>query len=280
MADNYLEKKMEEHLKGSPNRRSPRLSPSGNRIGKLTVDFPPRRVYVTGGASGIGAAIVKAFCDAGCKVAFCDKDTKNGPSTAQRCGAQFHPLDVTDTSALMASILRVQEQWGAIDVMVNNVGVGDFKPFEESTLDDFRRVLDTNLIPVWLTAHAMALQTPDADCHRRIINISSTRHAMSEPGTEAYSASKGAIASLTHALMASLAEKHITVNCISPGWIHTGDQEALREADHRFHPSGRVGLPQDIASMCVYLASPAADFINGENIVIDGGVTRKMIYPE
>lgn len=280
MADNYLEKKMEEHLRGASLHRQKRLSPSGNRPGKLTVDFLPRRVYITGGAAGIGAATVKAFCDAGCKVAFCDIDTKTGTTTAQRSGAQFHPLDVTDTNALEASLRRVQEQWGAIDVMVNNVGVGNFKPLEDSTLDDFRHVLDTNLIPVWITANAMSLQTPDPDCHRRIINICSTRHAMSEPGTEGYSASKGAIASLTHALMASLAPKGITVNCISPGWIECGDYPALRSADHEFHPSGRVGRPQDIAAMCVFLASPAADFINGENIVIDGGVTRKMIYPE
>lgn len=280
MADNYLEKKMEEHLKGGPQHRTRRLSPSGNRPGKLTVDFPPRRVYVTGGASGIGAAIVKAFCDAGCKVAFCDIDTKSGAATAQRCGAQFHPLDVTDTAALEASIHRVQEQWSAVDVMINNVGIGNFKSLEDSTLEDFRHVLDTNLIPVWVTAHAMALQDPAPDCHRRIINICSTRYAMSEPGTEGYSASKGAIASLTHALMASLAPKSITVNCISPGWIECGDYSALRDIDHRFHPSGRVGRTADIASMCVFLASPAADFINGENIVIDGGVTRKMIYPE
>lgn len=278
MADNYLEKKMEEHMKGAP-QRPKRLSPAGNRPGKLSVDFPPRRVYVTGGASGIGSAIVKAFCDAGCKVAFCDKDARHGAATAQRCGAQFHSLDVTDTASLESSIRLVKERWGAVDVMVNNVGIGDFKPLEESTLDDFRRVLDTNLVPVWITARAMALQMPEADMHRRIINICSTRHAMSEPGTEAYSASKGAIASLTHALMASLAPKRITVNCISPGWIENGDYSALREVDHDFHPSGRVGRPEDIASMCLFLASPAADFINGENIVIDGGVTRKMIYP-
>lgn len=280
MADNYLEKKMEEHLKGGSQLHRQRLSPSGNRPGKLVVDFPPRRVYVTGGASGIGAAIVKAFCDAGCKVAFCDSDRRKGTATAQKCGAQFHPLDVTDTVALEASIRLVQERWGAIDVMINNVGIGNFKPLEESSLEDFRHVLDTNLIPVWVTAHAMALQAPEVDCHRRIINISSTRYLMSEPGTEAYSASKGAVSSLTHALMASLAPKGITVNCISPGWIENGDYTALRPEDHAFHPSGRVGRAADIASMCVYLASPAADFINGENIVIDGGVTRKMIYPE
>lgn len=280
MADNYLERKMEEYRAGALSKPKRHLSPTGNRRGKLTIDFPSRRVYVTGGASGIGAAIVKAFCDAGCRVAFCDKDKDKGAETAQRCGAQYHPLDVTDTSALEASLAKVRKAWGDIDIVVNNVGIGDFKPFDKANLEDFQRVIDTNVKPIWVTAKTMAMQEPDADAHRRIINISSTRHAMSEAGTEAYSASKGAVISITHALMASLAPKHITVNSISPGWIECNDYQSLREEDHLFHPSGRVGRPADIASLCIFLASPYADFINGENITVDGGVSHKMIYPE
>ncbi len=112
----------------------------------------------------------------------------------------------------------------------------------------------------------------------RIIQIASTRHLMSEPGGEAYGASKGGIVSLTHALANSLAGTGITVNCISPGWIHTGDPEKLRPQDHAQHPSGRVGKPSDIASMVMWLCSPENDFVNGENIYMDGGMTRKMIY--
>ncbi len=280
MADNYLERKMEEYRSGALKKTKKHLSPTGNRPGKLTIDFPSRRVYVTGGASGIGAAIVKAFCDAGCRVAFCDKDYDKGTKTAQRCGAQFHPIDVTDSNALKGSLSKVINAWGAIDVVVNNVGIAEFKPFEEANLEDFQRAIDTNVKPIWITAKAMAIQEPDPDAHRRIINISSTRQAMSEAGTEAYSASKGAIVSLTHALMASLASKHITVNSISPGWIECNNYDSLREEDHLFHPSGRVGKPSDVASICLFLTSPQADFINGENITVDGGVTHKMIYPE
>ena len=103
---------------------------------------------------------------------------------------------------------------------------------------------------------------------------------MSEPGSEGYAASKGGIYSLTHALALSLSEYHITVNAISPGWIQTQDYDTLREEDHLQHPSRRVGKPADIARMCVFLCNEQNDFINGENIVIDGGMTRKMIYCE
>lgn len=280
MADNYLERRMEEYRSGALAKNKRNLSPSGNKPGKFSIDFPPRRVYVTGGASGIGAAIVKAFCDAGCRVAFCDIDPDKGTETARKCGAQFHPLDVTDVQVLEASLAKVRHAWGDIDIIINNVGISHFMPFEEATLDDFQKVMDTNVRPIWITAKAMAAQTPNKNAHRRIINICSTRRKMSEAGTEAYSASKGAIRSITHALMMSLAPKGITVNCISPGWIECGDYSALRDEDHNFHPSRRVGLPADIASACIFLASPQADFINGEDITIDGGVTRKMVYPE
>jgi NAD(P)-dependent dehydrogenase (short-subunit alcohol dehydrogenase family) len=103
---------------------------------------------------------------------------------------------------------------------------------------------------------------------------------MSETGTEAYSASKGAIASITHALMMSFAPLGVTVNAISPGWIECGDYDALSSEDHLQHPSRRVGRPEDIARACLYLALPDNDFVNGENLVIDGGMTRKMIYTE
>lgn len=111
-----------------------------------------------------------------------------------------------------------------------------------------------------------------------MITISSTRHIQSEKGTEAYSASKGGVASLTHALMQSLSEFGITVNCISPGWIHTGNPEDLSQTDKLQHPSRRVGTPEDIARLCLFLSLPGNDFINGADIPVDGGMTRKMIY--
>ena len=281
MADNYLEKKMEEHRQGTPARRRPGISPAGRRRGEVVYNLGERTVFVTGGASGIGRAIVKAFCDAGCNVAFCDKDVKAGNATAQHTGSRFYPLDVTNADALKGAMTDFAQRRGIIDIVVNNVGIGDFKPLASLTLDDFDRVMATNVKPLIITSQFLAAQRADTPAdYGRIINIASTRAAMSEAGTEAYSASKGAIVSLTHALMMSLAPLRITVNCISPGWIETGDRTALRDIDHDFHPSRRVGTPEDIARMCLWLALPDNDFVNGENITIDGGVTRKMIYPE
>ncbi|KPD01381.1 Glucose 1-dehydrogenase 2 [Geobacillus sp. BCO2] len=103
---------------------------------------------------------------------------------------------------------------------------------------------------------------------------------MSEPNSEAYAASKGGLVALTHALAVSFADDRIRVNCISPGWIETGDYGQLRDIDHRQHPAGRVGKPDDIARACLYLCDEENDFITGVNLVIDGGMTRKMIYIE
>ncbi|HOP73043.1 MAG TPA: SDR family oxidoreductase, partial [Thermoclostridium caenicola] len=112
------------------------------------------------------------------------------------------------------------------------------------------------------------------------VNIASTRALMSEPNWEAYAATKGGIVALTHALAASLGKDRITVNAISPGWIETGDYTRLRPADHEQHLSGRVGKPEDIARACLYLTDKANDFVTGINLVVDGGMTRKMIYVE
>ena len=114
----------------------------------------------------------------------------------------------------------------------------------------------------------------------RIINICSTRYLMSESGSEAYAASKGGIYSLTHALALSMSKWHITTNSISPGWIQNKDYDQLRKEDHQQHPSQRVGRPEDIARACLFLCNPDNDFINGENITIDGGMTKKMMYIE
>jgi NAD(P)-dependent dehydrogenase (short-subunit alcohol dehydrogenase family) len=283
MADNYLEKKMEEHRSGKANRPAVRRTPTGAKPGTINVKFPVRRVFVTGGARGIGRAIVAAFCNAGCRVAFCDIDHKAGTATAQATGSQFHPVDVTDAVALDACVQRVIDAWGDIDVLINNVGVGNFGALTETSIQDFDTVIATNLRPVFITSRRLAIHRQslaEPNPFGRIINICSTRYKQSEPGTEGYAASKGGIDALTHSLMASLAPMHITVNAISPGWIENNNYDSLTEADHVQHPSQRVGRPEDIARMCMFLALPDNDFINGQNIVIDGGMTRKMIYVE
>lgn len=243
-------------------------------------------VFITGGANGIGKAIVKAFCEAGADVVFCDMDEAEGKKLndeMKNYKCSFTHLDVSGASALTNEMNTIISKKGNIDIIINNVGISVFGSILDTSIEDFDKVLDINLRPVFITAKLLAKhrsQHEELKTYGRIINMSSTRYLMSEPDTEAYSASKGAIVSLTHSLAISLSKYKITVNCISPGWIDTGHYGDLRPEDHAQHPSGRVGQPDDIARMCLFLCEPANDFINGQNIIIDGGMTKKMIYVE
>ena len=267
--------------------RGPETQPAGRGTEPLTEQveyrFPGRRVFVTGGARGIGRSIVEAFCRAGARVAFCDIDTVKGARTAAETGARFAEVDVCNGEALEACIAELFEAWGDLDVIINNVGISRFSPLVETSVEKFDRILATNLRPAFITSRALARHRtahPQANRYGRIINIASTRYLMSEPGSEGYAASKGGIRSLTHALALSLAPLHVTVNSIAPGWIEHANYEGLRPEDHAQHPSGRVGRPEDIARLCLFLCAEANDFIDGENITVDGGMTRKMIYVE
>lgn len=177
------------------------------------------------------------------------------------------------------------DTFGRIDVLVNNAGIFNPIPLEHRRPEEWLRVIGVNLN----SAYFFAGECADALRQSRgsIINIASTRALMSEPHTEAYSASKGGLVALTHALAISLGPE-VRVNCISPGWIDVSGWKktsvrapmALRDIDHRQHPVGRVGIPEDVAQTALFLASPEAGFITGQNIVVDGGMTRKMIYAE
>ena len=242
-----------------------------------------RRVFITGAAHGIGRAIAEAFVAAGDIVAFCDIDTKNGEELATATGARFFAIDVCDKEALENALQSLYNKWGDIDIIVNNVGISEFEPITESSVEHFDKVLSTNLRPAFITGRMMAIQrkkSGNTNNYGRIVNICSTRYLQSEPGSEAYAASKGGIWSLTHALAVSLAPYHITVNSIAPGWISVNENEILRPEDHAFHLSGRVGHGEDIAHACLFLCDKKSEFINGQCITIDGGVTKKMIYPE
>lgn len=255
-----------------------------NRKEEMTQTFSDKRVFVTGGASGIGRAIVIAFVERGARVAFCDVNETAARSLLERYPQLiFYPADVTDAEVLNRVVNTVINQFGDIDILINNVGISEFSPLVETSIEQFDRILSTNLRPVFITSRALAIHrnTPAgrAACGR-IINIASTRYLQSEPGSEGYAASKGGIVSLTHALAISLSDYRITVNAISPGWIQNSDYDQLKTSDHAQHPSGRVGRPEDIARLCLFLCESENDFINGQNITVDGGMTKKMIYEE
>ena len=287
IADNYIEKQREEYearkaaWEKARKYGKPAISQQNKSVPPITEK--KKRVFVTGGAEGIGKAIVQAFCNAGYRVAFCDKNETAGQQLGKETGTVFYQVDVSDQESLERCMQRIFLVWGDIDIIVNNAGISKFSPITETSIDDFDNILSVNLRPAFITSRLLAIHRksqPSRNPFGRIINICSTRYLMSEPGSEGYAASKGGIYSLTHALAVSLSEWHITVNSIAPGWIQNHDYEQLRTEDHTQHPSGRVGKPEDIARMCLFLSQEENDFINGENITIDGGMTKKMIYVE
>ena len=295
MADNYIEKQQElyearkaawKQAQKYGKKKSTTVHPVKSASCTPMASKPEtssKRVFITGGAEGIGKAIVEAFCLSGDQVAFCAINETAGQETAKATGSIFHKVDVSDKDALESCIQRILSEWNDIDIIVNNVGISQFSSITETSVEDFDKILSINLRPVFITSRLLAIHRKEQSSpnpYGRIINICSTRYLMSEPGSEGYAASKGGIYSLTHALALSLSEWNITVNSIAPGWIQTHDYDQLQPEDHSQHPSRRVGKPEDIARMCLFLCEENNDFINGENITIDGGMTKKMIYLE
>ena len=227
---------------------------------------------VTGGAHGIGAAIAARLASDGWCVVVADRDAA-GTAVA---GGRYVVCDVADEAAVGTLVGGVAAEEGRLDALVCNAGVNVRKPLAQLTLAEWSRVIGTNLTSTFLLARASeAMLRPS---NGSVVTIASTRAQMSEAGTEAYAASKGGLVALTHALSISLAPD-VRVNCISPGWIFSKG-EPPRPDDHAFHPAGRVGTPEDIAALVAFLVRPESGFITGAEFIVDGGVTRKMIYPE
>lgn len=246
--------------------------------------YQNKTVIVTGAGNGIGSVIATHYAELGATVSLWDRD-ENALNKLQKMleenggHVSSKVIDLTVPESIAEAINDVQQSSGRIDVLINNAGLGRSSSPYDLTLEDWDYVINTNLRGTFLCAREAA-KVMRLNNKGAIVNIASTRALMSEPNTEAYAASKGGILALTHALAVSLGPDHITVNAISPGWIETGDYEKLKESDHKQHPAGRVGKPDDIARACLYLTDPANDFITGINLVIDGGMTRKMIYEE
>jgi NAD(P)-dependent dehydrogenase (short-subunit alcohol dehydrogenase family) len=180
-------------------------------------------------------------------------------------------------------VARTIQRFGRIDHLINNAGVSDFAPLTETTLRRWRRVLAVDLDGAFLCVREAAEHLRQR--RGSIVNIASTRARMSEPGGMSYAAAKGGLVALTHALAIELGPA-VRVNCVSPGWIDVSGwkkrsarrPQKLRPIDHAQHPAGRVGRPEDVAALVAWLCSPAAGFVTGAEPVIDGGMTRKMIY--
>lgn len=247
--------------------------------------YAEKTVIVTGAGRGIGRAVAAAYAAEGAKVVLAELDADLGQEAAEKIiaaggHAEFVPCDVSREEEIVALVAHTANEYGTVDILINNAGISNphSAGFYELSADVWDKVLNTNARSVFLATREAAKfmrKNPDGGA---VVNLSSTRSLMSEPNTEAYAASKGAISALTHAMAVTLGKDGITVNCISPGWIETGDYNELREIDHKQHPAGRVGKPEDIARACLYLTAPENNFITGAQLVIDGGMTRKMIY--
>jgi NAD(P)-dependent dehydrogenase (short-subunit alcohol dehydrogenase family) len=231
-------------------------------------------VIVTGGARGIGAATARLLAERGHAVVVADRDAAAGRRTAAGLGVHFLQCDVASEASVRRCVRATLRRFGRLDGLVNNAGLADpaDPPVDKLPLAAWNRRLAVNLTGAFLMAKHCVPQLRKRN--GAIVNIASTRALQSESGTEAYAASKGGLVALTHALAISLGPR-IRVNCISPGWIA---HRPVSMRDNAQHPVGRVGRGEDVAELVAYLLSDASGFVTGQNFVIDGGMTKKMIY--
>ena len=244
---------------------------------------------VTGGAQGIGRAITGALLQQGWQVMVADIDGEAGTECIHLFDSlgkvAFQAVDIAREDQVRQLMVATEQELGPISLLVNNAGLAS--PFtgalEDLDLATWQRYLDVNLTGTFLCCKHAATQLRST--RGSIINLASTRALQSEPDTEAYSASKGGVLALTHSLAISLGPD-VRVNAISPGWIEVGDWQKTSSRyqpfhsteDHEQHPVGRLGKPDDIAGLVLWLASDLASFVTGQNFVVDGGMTRKMVY--
>jgi NAD(P)-dependent dehydrogenase (short-subunit alcohol dehydrogenase family) len=236
-----------------------------------------RTALVTGGAQGIGRAIAARLSANGYQVAIGDADARIGRRAAAALGVVYIRCNVANEASVRRCVAAAVRRLGGISLLVNNAGLTGpvDPPVEKLPLARWQRRIAVNLTGAFLMAKHCV---PHLRRSRgAIVNIASTRALQSEPNTEAYSASKGGLVALTHALSMSLGPQ-VRVNCISPGWI--AKAPVMRKKDHSQHPAGRVGRVEDIAALVAFLASDEAGFITGQNYVADGGMTKKMICVE
>ncbi len=221
----------------------------------------PKVAVITGGAQGIGKAICEAFTKQG--VSVCTIDIQDN---------DYFVGDIADEKVLKQFASKVISEYGAIDYLINNACLSR-GGLNTCSYEDFNYVLRVGITaPFLLTQLFKDHFNTDAS----IINISSTRHLMSQADTESYTTAKGGITALTHSMAITLAGK-VRVNSISPGWIDTANTQ-FKGADANQHPVGRVGNPSDVVNAVMFLCDPKSSFITGQNITVDGGMTKQMVY--
>jgi len=259
-----------------------------NAVGQaLRVRFESKVFFVTGGGRGIGRAIAARLVDDGARVCIADIDRHGGADAVREYGdrVMFVPTDVSREPAVRKAISACVVWGGRLDAVINNAAIADPEvgPIEELSLAAWQKFIGSNLTGTFLVVkHAVPHLRKSSGS---IINLGSTRAVQSEPNTEPYATTKGGVVALTHALAVSLGPD-VRVNCVSPGWIATDTfaprdkrkAPKLSKQDHAQHPVGRVGRPEDVAGLCAWLLSEEAGFVTGQNLVIDGGMSRKMIY--
>ena len=247
-----------------------------------------KTAIITGGGQGIGRMTTQYLLTHGYRVAIWEADAEALAEVREAFKVSssqvlFVSCDVSSETGVRKATEQTMSYFGQIDALINNAAIMSDKPLNKLTLEEWNRVLGTNLTGAFLCAKHTA---PHIAAQKgSIINMCSTRAFQSEPDTLAYSASKGGILALTHSLAVSLGPD-IRVNAISPGWIDVSalkkkakaNAEELKPEDHAQHPAGRVGQSDDIARMVLFLIAPENGFITGQNFVVDGGMTRKMIY--
>ncbi|NLB79877.1 MAG: SDR family oxidoreductase [Clostridiaceae bacterium] len=249
--------------------------------------FKNKVAVITGGALGIGKRIIQEFAKEGAKVAFIDMNSKAGEETKDDITknggeALFFTGDLAKEETLKNFSKTVIEQYGHIDYLINNAMISKKGILSDCGYDDFNEVLHVGITaPYMLTK----LFFPYFNAGGAVVNISSTRAFQSQRDTDSYTATKGGITALTHALAVSLAGK-VRVNSVAPGWIDTGSTyeknyiPEYSDADKNQHLSGRVGHPMDIVRTVFFLCHENNSFINGQNICVDGGMSKLMIYTE
>jgi NAD(P)-dependent dehydrogenase (short-subunit alcohol dehydrogenase family) len=232
---------------------------------------------ITGAGHGIGRACAAELAMKGWACVCADVQAARAEETAALINGRAIACDVSKEADVERLIDDAASALGRIDAIVSNAGIMHRKTLAETTLEDWNTVIATNLTASFLLAKFG--ETLLRGSKGAMVLIASTRAHMSEPDTFAYSASKGGLVALTHSLAITLGPD-VRVNCISPGWINVDANAKLSADDHAQHPAGRVGTPADIAAAAAFLLSEAAGFMTGAELIIDGGMTRKMIYME